>query len=123
MEPMPFVILSAGRDSDLLKKRNTALANLGYKVAAASDSCEVVDKLLNGEIDMVLLCHSMPDEDRRRLAHIVSRYSPSTPVVLIGKGLSDGDESGVNALKCPPERILDVVAHSLPPPRVPIEAA
>lgn len=111
---MPFVILSAGRDSDLLKKRNSALAAMGYKVATAFDPGEIVDKLLNGDFDLVLLCHSMPADDRHRLAHIVSRYTPSTPVVLISEDISDSGESGLKALKCPPDRILDVVAHSLP---------
>ena len=87
---------------------------MGYSVASAFDSGEIVDKLLNGDFDLVLLCQSMPDEDRHRLAHIIKRYSPSTPVLLISEGLSDSDESGVKAFKCPPDRILDVVAHSLP---------
>jgi len=111
---MPFVILSAGRDSDLLKKRNTALAAMGYKIASAFDPGEIVDKLLNGDFDLVLLCHSMPDDDRHRLAHIISRYSPSTPVVLISDDVSGSDEFCRTALKCRPDRILDVVAHSLP---------
>src|SRR6185312_14356411 len=101
---MPFVILSAGRDSGLLKKRNAALAAMGYKIAAASDPCETVNKLLNGDFDLVLLCHSMPDDDRRKLAHIVTRFSPSTPVVLICEGLSGSDDSSIKALKCPPDR-------------------
>lgn len=44
---------------------------------------EVVDKLLNGDFDLVLLCHTMPDEDRRRLARIIGSYSPSAPVLFI----------------------------------------
>lgn len=112
---MPFVILSAGRDSGLLKKRNTALVSKGYKIASALDPSESVDKLLNGDFDLVLLCDSMPDADHRRLAHIITSYSPSTPVVLICESLSDRDESGAPTLKCPPDRILDVVAHSLSP--------
>jgi len=111
---MPFVILSAGRDSGLLKKHNTALAAMGYKIATASDPCETVNKLLNGDFDLVLLCHSMPADDRRKLVHIVTRYTPSTPVVLICEGPAESDDSSIKALKCRSDRILDVVAHSLP---------
>jgi len=71
VQPIPFLILSAGRDPDLLKPRNAALVAQGYRVAAASDSSEVVDKLLNGDFDLVLLCHTMPEEDRRRLVRII----------------------------------------------------
>jgi DNA-binding NarL/FixJ family response regulator len=42
-------------------------------VAAASDSYEVADKLLNRDFDLVLLCRSMPHENRRRLTRIICR--------------------------------------------------
>jgi DNA-binding response OmpR family regulator len=120
---MPFLLLSAGHDPDLLKQRNAQLAAAGFKVASASHSCEVVDKLLNGDFDLVLLCDSMPDEDRRRLARIIRSYSPSTPVVLISSEESAQCEPGIQTVKCHPEQLLAAVAASLPRRCSPSEAA
>ena len=68
---MRKLILSAGRDFDLLKKRNDALAEAGYIVVSAGGSYEAIERLLNGNFDLVLLCHSLAPEERRRLAGIV----------------------------------------------------
>jgi DNA-binding response OmpR family regulator len=110
---MPFLILSAGRDPDLLKARNAALQAQGYRVAAAFGSSEVVDKLLNGDFDLVLLCHTMPHEDRRLLARIICRYSPSTPVVFISDNGSEDLEGGATALRCSSDQILATLTNSL----------
>jgi DNA-binding response OmpR family regulator len=120
---MPFLLLSAGHDSYLLKQRNAQLAAAGFKVASASDSCEVVDKLLNGDFDLVLLCDSMPDEDRHRLARIIRRYTPSTPVLLISSENSYEFEPGLRTVRCHPEQVLAAVAGSLPKAGPPSEAA
>jgi DNA-binding response OmpR family regulator len=111
---MPYLILSAGRDTELLKQRNAALAAEGYHVASASGSYEIVEKMLNGDFDLVLLCHSIPDDDRRRLARIINSYTPSTPVILI----SDDDQTqldSVRAVNCAPEQIMSTVRNSLYP--------
>jgi CheY-like chemotaxis protein len=110
---MPFLILSAGRDPDLLKARNAALMAQGYRVAAASDSCEVVDKLLNGDFDLVLLCHTMPEEDRRRLARIISSHTPSTPVVFISKNSCETISGDARAVQCHPDQVLATLGMSL----------
>ena len=113
---MPYLILSAGRDPDLLKRRNAALMAEGYKVASAWHSCEIVEKLLNGDFDLVLLCHSIPEEDRRRLANIVSSYTPSTPVILISASQRDVLRMVPQAVNCSPEQVMAAVRSSLTPP-------
>jgi CheY-like chemotaxis protein len=111
---MPYLILSAGRDPVLLKKRNSVLTANGYQIAAASDCYEVVEKLLNGNFDLVLLCNSMPEEDRRRLARIIGLYTPSTPVVLISEGPNEEQaQLGGRTVQCSPEQLLQVVTGSL----------
>lgn len=112
---MSFLILSAGRDAELLKHRNTALAALGYRVAAASDSLEIVDKLLNGDFDLVLLCHTIPDEDRLRVARIVAGYTPSTPVVLVSEDGRSQFAAGGRIVQCRSEQIMSTLIHSLVP--------
>ena len=113
---MPYLILSAGRNPDLLKQRNAALSAEGYKVASAWDSCEIVEKLLNGDFDLVLLCHSIPEEDRRRLAGIVASYTPSTPVIVVSENERIAHEVAPRAINCSPEQVMAAVRSSLTPP-------
>lgn len=113
VQPIPFLILSAGRDPDLLKPRNAALVAQGYRVAAASDSSEVVDKLLNGDFDLVLLCHTMPEEDRRRLVRIISSHTPSTPVVFISNNGCESIAGDARAGQCHPDQVLATLGMSL----------
>lgn len=110
---MPFLLLSAGRDPHLLKRRNAQLLAAGFKVASATDSYEVVEKLLNGDFDLVLLCDSMAEQDRERLARIISSYAPSTPVVLISSTEEAEQDSGDGPVRCHPEQLLATVAESL----------
>lgn len=114
---MSFLILSAGRDAELLKNRNSALAAQGYNVAAASDSFEIVDKLLNGDFDLVLLCHTIPDEDRLRVARIAGCYTPSTPVVLVSHDDCGERAAGGRIVHCRPDQIITTLTHSLAPGR------
>src|SRR5205085_9344042 len=82
---MPIVILSAGRDHQLSRKRDQALIAAGYNVVSANNSPEIINKLFNGDFDAVILCNTIPNEERRRLASIIKSYSPSTPVVVISE--------------------------------------
>ena len=110
---MRFLILSAGHDSVVLKRRNAVITAAGYSVASATDSHEAVDKLLNGDFDLVVLCQSIPDDDRRRLARIISSYSPSTPIIMVSQGQRDDYEFGTLALRCRPDQVVAAIQDCL----------
>jgi DNA-binding NtrC family response regulator len=114
---MRKLILSAGRDAYLLKKRNDALVEAGYIVVSASSSYEAMERLLNGDFDLVLLCHSLSNEERRRLSGIVKNYSPSTPVVLIADMEGQHYEYATRTVRCYPEQILAAVKTMLEVPQ------
>jgi len=76
-------ILSAGRDRALLFTRNRVLEEAGYSVTPATTSAETVERFFTGDFDLVVLCHSVPIEERERIAILVHNHSPSTPVVLL----------------------------------------
>lgn len=82
---MPTLILSAGRDLNLLKKRNAALTAAGYTVVTAVNSPEVVNKLFAGDFDLVVLCHTLGEQQQQRLAHIIKNHTPSTPVIILSQ--------------------------------------
>ena len=87
---MPFVILSVGRDLGLLKARNAALSAAGYLVVPAYSPKEGLEKVVEGDFDLVLLCASLGD-GASALTSAIRRYSPSIPVVAIGE--QDRDRS------------------------------
>jgi DNA-binding response OmpR family regulator len=80
---MPTIILSTGRDPEISKHRDRALTGAGFKVVPASTSPEIINRLFNGGFDIVILCNSIPGDERRKLASIIRNYSPSTPVLVI----------------------------------------
>ena len=79
----PNAILSAGRDRPLLYTRNRVLEEAGYLVTSTSTAAETVEKFFDGDFDLVVLCHSIPLEERERVATLVRMHSPSTPVIAL----------------------------------------
>ena len=80
---MAFLILSAGRDPKALQLRNGKLRDAGFNVVSAGDSPDLINKLFNGDFDLVLLCDSLREEERRRATGLIKLYTPSTPVIMI----------------------------------------
>ena len=78
-----LVILSAGRDYDLLRLRNAVLKTRDYTVVAAVTTAEVLSKFHEGDFDLVLLCHTIPLEDQKTISDAVHSASPSTPVLAV----------------------------------------
>lgn len=76
-------ILSAGRDRPLLFTRNRVLEEAGYIVTATITASDTVENFFAGDFDLVILCHSIPLEERERIAQLVRMHSPSTPVVVL----------------------------------------
>ena len=76
-------ILSAGRERPLLFTRNRVLEEAGYSVTPATTAAETVEQFFAGDFDLVILCHSIPHEERQRVAQLVRMHSPSTPVMVL----------------------------------------
>jgi len=115
-------ILSAGRDRPLLFTRNRVLEEAGYNVTAATTSAETVERFFTGDFDLVILCHSIPIEERERIATLVHNHSPSTPVVLLAdmatRRYNFGDltvESDANSLLQSLPIALAMAAERKPP--------
>jgi DNA-binding response OmpR family regulator len=83
---MAVLVLSVGRDATLLAIRNLILSSAGYHVVAAATPEEFVERFYGGDFDAVVLCHSLPDDQRKRITELVHAHSPSTPVVVMANG-------------------------------------
>jgi hypothetical protein len=121
-------ILSAGRDRPLLYTRNRVLEEAGYIVTATSTAAETVEKFFAGDFDLVILCHSIPLEERERIATLVSMHSPSTPVIALAdlpsRRFNFGDltvDSDANSLLTSVPVALAMGATKRPP--LPLRAA
>ena len=111
---MPKLILSVGRDLQLLKKRTSALNDAGYTVVTSTDPRMAIEDMFNGDFDLVLLCHSLTNEERERFAGIVRNYSPSTPVVIISDLEGRKYTYGTRTVRCYSEQILAAVRDMVP---------
>jgi CheY-like chemotaxis protein len=77
---MPYLILSVGHNPLVLRERHSTLTAAGYSVTSVYSKEEAMDKLLEGDFDLVLMCPSL-GTDRPLLAKAVRRHRPSIPVV------------------------------------------
>ncbi len=78
-----MVALHVGCDSTLLSTRTDILRQAGFSIVPVSTAAEATKIFIEGDFDAVILCHSVPTEERRILADFVHRTSSSTPVILI----------------------------------------
>jgi CheY-like chemotaxis protein len=79
---MLFLILSVGRNPHLLRERNSSLTAAGYSVVPAYSKDEAMEKLLDGDFDLILICSSL-GTDGCQLAKMVRHIRPSIPTVSI----------------------------------------
>lgn len=104
------VILSAGRDPSLLGTRNAVLRAEGYTVVTAVTPAEIVDVFFAGDYDVVVLCHTIPALERRKLIRLVRNHAPRTPVVVLSS--HDGQSADDGAVRVPnnPQELVAAVA-------------
>jgi len=114
---MPFLILSAGRDTSLLNQRSAILRQAGYEVVIAGNSPDLVNRLFNGDFDLVLLCASIPEEERRRLIAIATRHTPCTPVVVLQGEVGTMNASGCDRIDTPVDDLLKAIGAALSQPQ------
>ena len=77
------LVLSVGLDTELLSTRNFVLHSAGYIVIAAFSPKEAVDRLRDGDFDLVLLCQSIPTKEKDHLALWIRASGSRIPVISI----------------------------------------
>jgi len=76
-------VLSLGANAELLWLREVVLQNAGFDVFTTSDPKEATLKTQAGNCGVLLLCHSLETEFRRKLANEFRRSCPEGRIVAI----------------------------------------
>lgn len=102
---MSITILCAGRDVHVMEARSKALTAAGFNVVC-SHGDEFMEKLFEGNFDAIILCHSLREEERRRLAGIIKSYHQATPVVVVSDLQGRKFQYGTRTVWNYPEEII-----------------
>jgi DNA-binding NtrC family response regulator len=79
---VPITILLFGRSTRLLETRKIVLQSAGYRVYLASDLSAARHLLREKEIDLLILCRSLPMEDSGRALALTYRWPMMRSLVL-----------------------------------------
>ncbi len=107
-------ILSIGDDSILLYSRRLILETAGYSVESARGDVAAVEEPLSRRFDLILLCHSIPDEVVGHIAEASTRISPQTLLLQITP-LDNAVANGAHPalVSADPAALLSAVASQL----------
>jgi CheY-like chemotaxis protein len=82
------LVLAIGHDPVLLETRSQVLQGAGYTVIPELSLKKAVARFREGDFDLVLLCHSIPAQDRELLTQLLRQHSSRTPIVSVSASLS-----------------------------------
>jgi EAL domain-containing protein (putative c-di-GMP-specific phosphodiesterase class I) len=97
---MPItVILAVGLDPWLLTTQSSVWQSAGYIFTSVGSKRDAIDQFRVGDFDLVLVCPSIPVENRERLTSLIRGFGSRTPVVCIESDSGDCDASSLATLK------------------------
>lgn len=77
------LILSVGHEPMLLDTRSLILRAAGYLVESALSIKQAINHLRTGDFDVVVVCHSIPSQERDRLVCLVRASGSTIPVISV----------------------------------------
>lgn len=107
------LVLSVGFDRILLEPRNQVLRSEGYLVVAAYSLRAAVDYFSAGDFDLVVLCHSVPQEDRERLTSLLRASGSRIPVVSVSGNVCGCDHFATATLEDGDYKFLSGIRDAL----------
>lgn len=121
---MAITVLSASRDTNLLKTRNEALSRNGCVVTSALSSSDLVNRFFEGDYDLMVVCHTIPVEERQRLLRLAKHYRPSLVVIMVNDhaAFHHPVDLKIKELRIPPNPEALVSAVNSVFPRLPLSA-
>jgi len=80
---MPGRLLIYGNDSMLLTTRRLILEKVGYEVATVATFSDAMLVLLNQQFDLLILCQSLSEEERRGMLESAHAISPKLKCAVL----------------------------------------
>ena len=74
---------AVGQDYMVFNTRAAILRSAGYVVESAYSAKQALDQFLLGDFDLVILCHSVPLEERQSLIRLIRAYGSAVPVLHV----------------------------------------
>jgi hypothetical protein len=112
-----ITVLHASRDPVLLLDvRKLLLEQLGdarYVVTTADSYKSFMKEFLHGDFDMVLLCSSIENSERKKMASFVGQRSPSTPVIVFSEKPFSHYDFGTLTIELRRESLLNALTETL----------
>ena len=85
------LVLSVGSDLLLLQTRGELLAVAGYTVVSARSAKQAFAEFVNGDFDLIILCHSLAVEVREHFVQQIRQNGSRVPIVQVAAKLDDMD--------------------------------
>ena len=117
-------VVTISRDEALQLTRTELLRSAGYSVIALTTDKEVLTYLASGGlplINLILLCHSVPEASRISLCKALKKSIPNAPILMLENGYDptsaeiDGRLENIHS----PEAMLDTVQLLISKPDAP----
>ena len=108
-------ILIYGNDLTLISTRHLVLERAGYRVLSATQFASAMLGLMNEHIDVLILCHSLRDEERRAMLETAHAITPDVKCVVLsfnGCEVPPGDAEVFEGLHGP-TALLTVIGRIL----------
>lgn len=100
------LVLAVGHDPVLLETRSQVLQAAGYTVVPELSLKKAVAKFRGGDFDLVLLCHSIPTQDRERLTRLLREHTSRTPIVSVSCSVNGLDSFADATIGTDPRELL-----------------
>lgn len=118
-EALPSVAISTtrvvafGYDRMLVGLRCRILRMSGYEVEETFTSAEAAEAVQSDLMDALIICHTVPSEERERLARMVRNRRKLMPILCIRAHQHDLIPSGCTSVDNSPVAILDAVQEAV----------
>ena len=106
-------VLAVGHDPMLLETRSQVLREAGYTVVSTISLSKSIVYFLDGDFDLILLCHSIRVAGRERLARLMRGHAPRTPIVTVVSYLGEKDPFADASIENDPEHLVAALREFL----------
>jgi len=112
-----YEVLCVGQQGQLLEVRDIVLRSEGYHVIEAYSADDALRIFASTDVDIVVICHSIPLQSRRRLVLAMKEARPLTPVIALHEAFNLITEADLSVDQLAgPEALLEAVASLLKKP-------